>query len=156
MSKRVDSAAIEIRAPASAIYQAFATPAAMEAWLPPRGMVGRMLAFAFREGGGYRMRLTYRDPPPAGGKTAGDADEVEVRFIRLVPNERIEQAVTFESNDPAFAGEMRITWTFAPRGGKTLVTVRCQDVPPGIRPEDHQAGLTSTLDNLAAFVERQG
>jgi len=33
------------------------------------------------------------------------------------------------------------------------VTVRCEDVPAGIRPEDHQAGLASTLNNLAEFVE---
>lgn len=33
------------------------------------------------------------------------------------------------------------------------MTVRCEDVPAGIRAEDHAAGLQSTLDNLAAFVE---
>jgi hypothetical protein len=35
----------------------------------------------------------------------------------------------------------------------TLVTIRCEDVPTGIAAEDHQAGLNSTLVNLAAFVE---
>jgi uncharacterized protein YndB with AHSA1/START domain len=126
----------------------------MESWLPPEGMTGTMLAFAFREGGGYRMRLTYDEPQHAAGKTSEDADEVEVRFVKLVPDERIEEAVNFESDDPAFAGEMRISWAFTPEPGRTLVTVRCEDVPPGIRPEDHQAGLTSTLGNLAAFVEK--
>lgn len=152
MSRRVDEASVRVPAPASVVYGAFTTGHAMEAWLPPRGMAGRMLAFAFREGGGYRMRLTYEAPGRAAGKTSADADGVEVRFVRLVPDERIEQAVTFESDDPAFAGEMRIAWTFAPRPDGTLVTVRCEDVPPGIRPEDHAAGLASTLDNLAAFV----
>jgi len=35
----------------------------------------------------------------------------------------------------------------------TLVTVRCENVPAGIRREDHQAGLSSTLNNLAALAE---
>lgn len=113
-----------------------------------------MLAFTFREGGTYRMRLTYNEPQHTPGKTSEDADEVEIRFVKLVPHERIEQAVTFESDDPAFSGEMRITWILEPVRTGTLVTVRCEDVPAGIEAEDHQAGLQSTLSNLAAFAER--
>lgn len=154
MSKRVDTASKVIRASASKIYQAFATADAMEAWLPPEGMAGTMLAFTFHEGGTYRMRLTYKERQHVPGKTSEDADEVEVRFVKLVPNERIEQAVTFESDDPTFSGEMRIAWTLEPVPEGTLVTVRCEDVPLGISPEDHQAGLSSTLSNLAAFAER--
>jgi uncharacterized protein YndB with AHSA1/START domain len=153
MSDRVDSASKLIRASAWRIYQAFATPNAMETWLPPQGMTGRMLNFAFREGGAYRMRLTYSDPLHASGKTTDDADEVEVRFVKLVEGKRIEQAVTFNSEDSAFSGEMRIAWVLEPVAGGTLVTVRCEDVPAGIRPEDHQAGLMSTLNNLAEFTE---
>jgi uncharacterized protein YndB with AHSA1/START domain len=155
MSGRVDSAAKLVRASPSAVYRAFATPDAMETWLPPQGMTGRMLEFAFREGGSYRMRLTYNESRHTPGKTSEHADEVEVRFIRLVPDERIEQAVTFSSEDPAFAGEMRIIWTLEPApNGATLVSVRCEDVPVGIRHDDHEAGLKSTLENLAAFAER--
>lgn len=154
MSTRVDSASRLIRASAPTIYQAFATADAMTTWMPPRGMSGSMLAFDFREGGSYRLRLRHNQPTHAQGKTSKDSDEVEVRFVVLVPNERIEQAVTFASDDPSFSGEMRITWTFEPARNGTLVGVRCEDVPAGIRPEDHQAGLTSTLDNLAVFAER--
>lgn len=154
MSKRVDQASRLIRASSSKIYRAFATAHAMESWLPPQGMTGTMLEFAFCEGGAYRLRLTYRDAQHAPGKTSRDADQVEVRFVKLVPQERIEQAVIFESADPAFAGEMRITWTLESGRDGTLVTVRCEDVPSGIRPEDHEVGLTSTLSNLAAFVEK--
>jgi uncharacterized protein YndB with AHSA1/START domain len=154
MSKGVDQASRLIRASSSKIYRAFATAHAMESWLPPQGMTGMMLEFAFREGGAYRLRLTYNEAQHTPGKTSKDADQVEVRFVRLIPHERIEQAVTFESDDPAFAGEMRITWTLESGRDGTLVTVRCEDVPAGIRPEDHQAGLASTLSNLAAFVEK--
>jgi uncharacterized protein YndB with AHSA1/START domain len=154
MSKRVDTASRLIRASPSTIYEAFATADAMTSWLPPQGMTGTMLAFAFGEGGSYRLRLTYNEPQHTPGKTSEDADEVEVRFVKLVPNERIEQAVTFESDDPAFSGEMRIAWILESVQNGTLVTVRCEDVPLGICAEDHQAGLQSTLSNLAAFAER--
>jgi uncharacterized protein YndB with AHSA1/START domain len=153
MQKRIDTASILIQAPAAKIYRAFATADAMKAWLPPQGMTGTMIAFSFYEGGAYRMRLTYDDPQTTAGKTAEDADEVEVRFVKLVPFERIEQAVNFESDDPAFSGEMRMAWILEPVQNGTLVTVRCEDVPPGIGVEDHLAGLKSTLGNLAAFVE---
>jgi uncharacterized protein YndB with AHSA1/START domain len=117
-------------------------------------MTGSVLAFSFREGGAYRMRLTYDEAQRTLGKTSENADQVEVRFVKLVPNERIEQTVAFDSEDPAFSGQMRMTWILASARSGTLVTVRCEDVPTGIRPQDHQAGLKSTLDNLAAFAER--
>lgn len=153
MSDRVDTASKLVHASASTIYRAFATPGAMEAWLPPEGMTGSMLAFDFREGGSYRMRLTYVDSQHTPGKTSENADEIEVRFIKLVPDERIEQAVAFNSEDPVFSGEMRIMWTFDSVPNGTFVTVRCENVPSGIHVEDHQAGLASTLSNLAAFAE---
>jgi len=117
-------------------------------------MTGAMLAFTFRKGCTYRMRLTHNDPQRTLGKTSEDADEVEVRFVRLVPHERIEQAVTFESDDPAFSGEMRIVWILDSVQEGTLVTVLCENVPAGIEAEDHQAGLKPTPSNLAAFAER--
>ena len=126
----------------------------MEAWLPPQGMSGKMLSFEFREGGSYRMRLTYDVPQAKGGKTSEDADVAEVRFVKLVENHRIEQAVKFESDDPSFHGEMRITWLLEPKPEGTVVTVRCEDVPAGINAKDHEEALSSTLTNLAVFAER--
>ena len=153
MSKRIDSASKLIHASASTIYQAFAKPDAMETWLPPHGMTGSMLAFDFCEGGSYRMRLIYNEPQHMPGKTFEDADGVEVRFVKLIVDACIEQVVTFNSEDSAFSGEMRITWTLESVENGPLVTVRCEDVPEGIRVEDHETGLKSTLNNLAAFTE---
>ena len=153
MFKRVDTSSKLIEASPSAIYRAFATSDAMAAWLPPSGMTGTMLAFDFREGGFYRMRLTYKEAQHMPGKTSEDADEVEVRFVKLIANERIEQAVKFNSDNPAFSGEMRIIWTLEVVQNGTLVTVRCEDVPTAVGQEDHAAGLKSTLRNLAAFAE---
>ena len=150
---RVDVAAKLIDAPASQLYRAFSQPGAMERWLPPDGMTGEMVQFDFREGGHYRMRLRYAKPQHTPGKTSADTDETYVSITELVPDERIVQWVTFESDDPRFAGEMTITWSFTPVSGGTLVEVRCENVPEGIRAADHEAGLSSTLSNLAAFAQ---
>jgi hypothetical protein len=73
--------------------------------------------------------------------------------VELIPNERIVQLVIFESDDPAFAGEMRMTWCLSPAAVGTEVSITCENVPEGIRKEDHDAGLRSALENLAKFVE---
>src|SRR5690606_41464064 len=105
-----DSASRRIAAPPESVYRAFAEPGAMERWLPPGGMTARMLHFDFREGGSYRMRLTYADPGQGHGKTSADSDEVDVRLTKLAEGRSIEQEVTFRSDDPAFSGVMRMTW----------------------------------------------
>lgn len=152
--KRTDSASRVVRASPRTIYQAFVDPKALVSWLPPKGMKGQIHAFDPRVGGTYRMTLTYDEAGHATpGKTSDHADVVEGRFLELVPNERIVQRVEFESDDPAFAGAMTITWTLTPVPGGTNVTILCENVPEGIRQEDHDAGLRSTLDNLAAFTE---
>ena len=156
MTPRVDSASRSIAASADAVYAAFAAPGAMEGWLPPNGMTGAMLHFDFREGGSYRMRLTYAEPHRGSGKTSEDADEVTVRLTRLVPGRLVEQDVAFESEDPSFAGRMRMVWTMERDGDRTLVTVRAEDVPAGIRPEDHVAAMVASLAQLARFVEAAG
>src|SRR5690606_34911939 len=90
---------------------------------------------------------------PGQGKSTSDSDEVEVRLTKLEDGRQIEQEVAFEREDPAFAGVMRLIWTFQSKEHGTLVTVEAHDVPEGIRPEDHEAGLNSSLENLSRFVE---
>lgn len=152
MTSRVDSASRIIQASPMDVHRAFAEPGAMERWIPPAGMVASMRRFDFREGGSYRMRLTYLDPQAGRGKTADDADEVEVRLVRIIEGERIEQEVVFVTEDPSLAGTMRMVWTFEAGTRGTLVTVRAENVPEGIRPEDHATGLNATLENLDAFL----
>lgn len=153
MTTRVDSASRLIHASPSDIYEAFAQPGSMEQWLPPGNMSGTMLHFDFRTGGSYRMRLTYEDPHEGRGKTSDDSDEVQVQLVSVEPGERIVQEINFDSDDPLFAGTMRMIWTFERSDGGTRVMVRAENVPGGIRPEDHQAGLDSSLANLAQFTE---
>lgn len=152
--RRIDSAARVVAASPQTIYRAFLDPEAWVKWLPPEGMTGRAHAFEPRPGGAYRMALTYGTPDHAThGKTSDDTDIVEGRFLELVPGERVVHRVVFVSDDPAFAGEMTMTWSLSPVPGGTEVTITCDNVPEGIREEDHAAGLQSTLRNLAAFVE---
>jgi uncharacterized protein YndB with AHSA1/START domain len=143
-----------IKAPRRTIYQAFLDPQALVSWLPPAGMKGRVHEFDAREGGAYRMSLTYveSDHSPR-GKTSDHTDVVRGQFAELIPHERIVQQVEFESKDPAFAGPMTITWSLVDVPGGTEVTVLCENAPEGIRPNDHEVGIRSTLENLAAFTE---
>lgn len=149
---RVDTASRVIYALPEKIYRAHLDPQALIKWLPPEGMTGRIEHFEPRVGGTYRMVLTYQQPSAA-AKTTESSDCVQGRFIELVPDRLISQVATFESDDPAFAGEMKITWTFMPVPEGTRVDVRCENVPRGIRPEEHAAGLASSLANLAKFCE---
>jgi uncharacterized protein YndB with AHSA1/START domain len=151
---RTDTASRFVAAAPDAVYRAFVDADALMAWLPPAGMSGRALRFDPRPGGRYRIELTYkRGAVPGGaGKTSERTDISSGRFLALEPGRRVVQSVAFESDDPAFAGDMIVTWTLAPAEGGTLVTVIAEQVPAGISAEDHEAGLASSLDHLARFV----
>ncbi|CAN7436727.1 ATPase [Devosia sp. Root413D1] len=150
---RIDTASRIIAAPPEAIYRAFVDRDALLAWLPPEGMTGEMLEFEPRPGGAFRMALHYSVPGP--GKTTEDTDMVESEFAELVPGHRVVQLVRFRSDDPAFAGTMRMVWDLEPADGGTRVIILSEDVPPGINKEDHDTGLRSSLENLARYVEGQ-
>jgi uncharacterized protein YndB with AHSA1/START domain len=153
---RTDSAQRLIAASPRKIFEAFVDAAALMAWLPPAGMTGRVLEFEPREGGRYKIELRFGDGAPDGaGKTTGRTDVSRGRFVEMVPDRRIKQSVEFESDDAAFAGEMMMTWSFEVAPGGTMVTVTAEKVPSGITREDHDAGMRSSLENLARFLERQ-
>jgi uncharacterized protein YndB with AHSA1/START domain len=142
-----------MEAPVDRVFAALVDRLALEAWLPPGDMTGRFERFDPTPGGSYRLVLTYRDAASSQGKTSADSDIVEARYIDIVSNDRVVQAVDFVSDAPEFAGTMTMTWTVQDDAGATLVEIVAEDVPDGISAEDHAAGLTSSLDNLAAFVE---
>jgi uncharacterized protein YndB with AHSA1/START domain len=152
--RRSDTATRVIRASPYTIYQAFADAAALVQWLPPSGMSGHALEYDFKEGGRYRVELRYDEKMSTGsGKTTARTDITDGRFLELLPGRRIKQSVTFESTDPTFADEMTITWSFDAAPDGTTVTITADNVPHGISKSDHDAGLRSSLEKLAAFVE---
>lgn len=149
---RTDTTSRVIAAPRAAIYGALLDPQALVTWLPPDGMTGKVERFEPRPGGAYRIVLTYTEPQGAPGKSSADTDVVEGRFVELVQDRKVVQESVFESDDPAFAGTMSLTWSLEEVEGGTRVTVTADNVPGGIRKEDHDAGLRSTLENLAAYL----
>ncbi len=151
---RVDSGSRVIKATPHTIYQAFLDPQAAAAWRPPAGMKCEIFEFNPHQGGSFKMAFIYTGTAhPVRGKTSEHADMFQGHFVELIPDERIVELIEFESADPAFAGGMTLTTNLIAVPGGTEVTVRCENVPPGIRPEDHQAGIASSLKNLAAFTE---
>jgi uncharacterized protein YndB with AHSA1/START domain len=150
---RTDSASMVVLARPDDAYNAFASAESLMEWLPPGNMTGRALEYDFREGGRYRIELTYGDDEPSdAGKTTARTDVTRGRFITLEPGKRIVQTVEFESGDVEFAGEMTMTWTFETVPEGAHVTVTAANVPPGITRKDHDAGLRSSLENLARFL----
>lgn len=47
---------------------------------------------------------------------------------------------------------MIVATTLKPTGRGTEVTIHCDDIPPGVRLEDNEAGCRLTLDQLATFL----
>ena len=134
------------------MYAALVDPDALAVWLPPKGMTARFERFDARKGGSYRLVLAYKDGGDGSGKATADSDVVEARFVDLVPEARVVQAVDFESDDPSFAGTMTMAWELRPDEGGTMVEIKAEDVPVGISPEDHAAGMASSLTNLAKYL----
>jgi uncharacterized protein YndB with AHSA1/START domain len=101
------------------------------------------------------MSLTYQDQAHrVSGKTSEDTDTFQGRFVELVPNERIVEAVVFESPDPAFAGEMKMIVNLADADGGTEVTIICEDIPAGVKLEDNEQGCKESLQKLAKLLEQ--
>jgi uncharacterized protein YndB with AHSA1/START domain len=152
--RRTDSASRQIAAPPSRVYAALLDPDAIAAWRAPAGMACEILAFDPREGGEFRLLLRYLGTQhEARGKTSEHVDMVRGRFLQLVPDARVVEQVEFESRDPQFAGSMTITTALITTPEGTIVTITCENVPTGIRPEDHAVGMASTLRNLATLLE---
>ena len=116
-------------------------------------MHGRFEHFDMTSGGSYTLVLTYDDASGSPGKTTADSDVSEVRIVRIDEGERILQEVDFASDDPAFAGTMRMEWRLSTVDGGTLVEIIASDVPAGIRARDHAEGIASSLVNLARYLE---
>ena len=153
MPSRSTTVSRVIGVPPEAVYRAYLDQNAVAAWLPPGSMKGVVHAFDAREGGAFSMSLVYpEDEASARGKSSERADTFQGRFAKLIPNRQIVWATQFESDDPLFAGEMIVTTTLEPAGRGTKVTFICENIPPGIRPEDNEVGCRSTLEKLAAFL----
>jgi uncharacterized protein YndB with AHSA1/START domain len=141
-----------VNAPRGKVYGALVDANAIATWMVPTGMTGQVHAFEGREGGTFRISLTY-DAPTRVGKTTAHTDTYSGRFVKLVPNERVVEVVEFETADPAMRGEMTITITLADANGGTEVVAVHDGLPRGLSAGDNEAGWRSGLAKLAALVE---
>lgn len=151
---RVDSALRFVEAPADAVYAALIDPEAMGLWRAPDGMTAEVLEIDPREGGRFRMALSY-DNPDQPGKSGDGLDVFESHFVRLDPHREVTEAIVFQSDDPAYSGTMMMTTHLRPVGDATEVSITARDVPAGIAQDDHLAGLNSTLAKLEEFLLRR-
>jgi uncharacterized protein YndB with AHSA1/START domain len=141
-----------VKAPREIVYRAFLDARAVATWMVPTGMTSHVHAFEGREGGTFRISLTY-DAPTGVGKTTAHTDTFHGRFVKLVPNERGVEVVEFETADPTLRGEMTITITLADADGGTDVLAVHDGLPRGLPAGDNVAGWRSSLAKLAALVE---
>ena len=141
-----------MNAPRASVYRALLDPRAVATWMVPTGMTSRVHAFEAREGGSFRISLTY-DAPTGTGKTSAQTDTFHGRFLKLVTNEQVVEVVEFETTDPAMRGEMTIAIALADGDGGTDVIAVHDGLPPGLSTADNEAGWRSSLAKLAALVE---
>jgi uncharacterized protein YndB with AHSA1/START domain len=137
------------------VYSALVDPAAVQRWMVPDGMSSEVHVFDAREGGAFRISLTY-DEPTGTGKTTTQRDTFHGRFVRLVPGHEVVQAVEFESDDPSMQGEMTITYRLTDDGGGTHLVGLHEDLPSGVSPADNEDGWAMSVGKLAALVEDDG
>lgn len=141
-----------VKAPRAAVYRALLDADSVAKWRVPAGMTGQVHEFDAREGGSFRVSLTY-DAPTGTGKTTSHTDTYHGHFAKLVPNEQVVEVLEFETTDPGLRGEMTMTTTLADSDGGTDVLLVHEGIPSGVPPADNETGSRMALANLAALVE---
>jgi uncharacterized protein YndB with AHSA1/START domain len=141
-----------IKASRAAVYRALLDPQAVARWRVPTGMSSDVHEFDAREGGSFRVSLTY-DAPTKTGKTTSHTDTYHGRFVTLVPNEQVVEVLEFETTEPDLQGEMTMTTTLVEVDGGTEVQLLHEGIPSGVAPADNELGTQIALANLAALVE---
>jgi uncharacterized protein YndB with AHSA1/START domain len=145
-------ATVHIAAPPLAVYDALLDPEAVARWRVPDGMSSEVHEFEAREGGSFRVTLTY-DAPDAVGKSARNADTYHGHFVRLVPGELVVEVLEFETAAPELSGEMTMTTALRAAGGGTDVEMRHEGLPDAVPLADNETGTRMALAKLAALVE---
>ena len=118
----------------------------------PTGMTSHVHAFEGREGGSFRISLSYEAPSET-GRTTARTDTLHGRFVKLVLNEKVVEVCEFETADPAMRGEMTLTFTLTDADGGTDILGTQDGLPSGASTTDNETGWQMSLAKLAALVE---
>ncbi len=141
-----------IRAPRAVVYQALLDPTAVGTWRVPDCMTAHVHEFDAREGGFFRVSLTY-EAADSTGKTSAHTDTYHGRFARLVADEHVVEVLEFETVDPELVGEITIATTLVDADQGTDVSIVYEGLPAGVSTADNQTGTRMALANLAALLE---
>ena len=143
---------LHIAAPRPRVYAALTDANAIAEWKAPDGMAMVVHDFEAREGGRYRISLTYEEPGAA-GKTSAHTDTYHGYFKELVLNERVVEVMEFETSKPEMQGEMTSTIELSDERNGTRLVALHEGVPRGVAPADNEAGWRMSLAKLAKLVE---
>jgi uncharacterized protein YndB with AHSA1/START domain len=141
-----------MNAPRAAVYRALLDAGAIAQWRVPAGMSSRVHEFDAREGGSFRISLSY-DAPAETGKSAPHTDTYHGHFVKLVPDEQVVEVFEFETADPELRGKMTMTTTLTEAAGGTDVLVVHDGIPDKVPAADNETGTRMALANLARLVE---
>jgi len=141
-----------IRASRALVYGALLDAEDRAAWMVPDGMTSEVHRFDAREGGAFRISLTYRDDDNA-GKSGAHTDTFHGHFVALIPDHRVVERTEFETDDPAMQGEMTLTYTLTDVDGGTDVVLLHEGLPAGVAVADNEEGSRMSLAKLAKLVE---
>jgi len=141
-----------VNAPRAQVYRALLDARAVATWMAPDDMTSHVHIFDAREGGAFRISLTY-DTPSGTGNTTAHTDTYHGRFVKLVPNEQVVEVMEFETSDDSLRGEMTMTFTLTDADGGTDVLAVHDNLPPGVLPADNETGTRMALEKLARLVE---
>ena len=143
-----------VRAPRSAVYRALLHADAIAKWRVPDNMRAEVQEFDPREGGYFRVSLTY-DSPDGVGKTSAHTDTYHGHFTKLVPNVQVVEQLQFETDDETMAAAtITMTTTLSDAaGGGTDVEILHEGMPDSIPKADNELGTLMSLAKLARLVE---
>jgi uncharacterized protein YndB with AHSA1/START domain len=141
-----------VNAPRPAVYRALVDADAIAKWRVPAGMSSHVHEFDAREGGSFRISLTYDAPGPT-GKSTSHTDTYHGHFAELVPDERVVEVLEFETADSALRGTMTMTTMLTDADGGTEVVIVHDGIPDGVPAADNETGTRMALANLATLVE---
>ncbi|MGY0059186.1 SRPBCC domain-containing protein [Streptomyces sp. LZ34] len=146
---------LHVNASRSVVYRALMDADALAKWRVPTGMSSHVHTFDAREGGAFRISLTY-DEPVGTGKSAPHTDTYHGHFAKLVPDEQVVEVFEFETANAALRATMTMTTTLTDAdGGGTDVLVVHEGIPDAVPAADNETGTRMALANLARLVEAQ-
>lgn len=140
-----------VAAPRPDVYQALLDAASVAKWRVPVGMTSQVHEFEAREGGAFRVSLSY-DRPDSAGKSSSHTDTYHGHFVSLVPDQQVIESFEFETSNPALTGAMTMTTTLSDEDGGTHVVVLHENIPDGVPVDDNEVGTRMALANLARLL----